>query len=217
MNSLRTPAIEKALRRLHEEASSDGPRIALGFAKSMGLGLRPHHMKDAYIAVTRGQGQLLYALARASKAKRLVEFGASFGISAIYLGAAARDNGGRLVTTEIERNKIEAARANLSSAGLDDVAELRAGDAMETLAHDEGAIDFLFLDGWNDLYVPLMNLLGPRLSDGALVVVDNASFPGVKAFLERFRALTGFVSSRIESDKGAMEVACFVGPWESIA
>ena len=98
-----------------------------------------------------------------------------------------------------------------------DVAELRAGDAMETLAHDEGAIDFLFLDGWNDLYVPLMNLLGSRLSDGALVVVDNASFPGVKAFLERFRALTGFVSSRIESDKGAMEVACFVGPWESIA
>lgn len=58
MNSLKSPAVEKALRRLHDEAASDGPRIALGFAKSMGLGLRPHHMKDAYIAVTRGQGQL---------------------------------------------------------------------------------------------------------------------------------------------------------------
>lgn len=66
-----------------------------------------------------------------------------------------------------------------------------AGDALETLAPDEGAIDFLFLDGWNDL--------------------------GVKAFLARLRALTGFVSSLIESDKGAMEVACFVGPWEPLA
>ena len=216
MNSLKSPAVEKALRRLHDEAACDVPRIALGFAKSMGLGLRPHHMKDAYIAVTRGQGQLLYGLARASRAKRLVEFGASFGISAIYLGAAARDNGGRFITTEIEPNKVEVARANLKAAGLDDVAELRAGDALETLAPDEGAIDFLFLDGWNDLYVPLMNLLGPRLSEGALVVVDNASFPGVKAFLERLRTLTGFVSSLIESDKGAMEVACFVGSWEPI-
>jgi predicted O-methyltransferase YrrM len=138
MNSLKTPAIEKALRRLHDEAASDGPRIALGFAKSMGLGLRPHHMKDAYIAVTRGQGQLLYGLARASKAKRLVEFGASFGISAIYLGAAARDNGGRFITTEIEPNKVEVARANLKAAGLDDVAELAQTKArmsdMETLA-----------------------------------------------------------------------------------
>lgn len=217
MNSLNAPAIEKVLRRLHDEASSDGPRIALGVVKSMGLGLRPHHMKDAYIAVSRGQGRLLYALARASKAQRIVEFGASFGISAIYLGAAARDNGGRLVTTEIEANKVDLARANLSAAGLDDVAELRAGDAMKTLARNEGAIDFLFLDGWNDLYIPLMNLLGPRLSEGALVVVDNAAFPGVRAFLARLRSLPGFVSSLIESDKGAMEVACFTGPWEPMA
>lgn len=72
-------------------------------------------------------------------------------------------------------------------------------------------------DGAEDLYVPLMNVLGPRLTEGALIVVDNASFPGVKAFLERLRALTGFVSSLVESDKGAMEVACFVGPWKSIA
>ncbi|MFO0644111.1 MAG: class I SAM-dependent methyltransferase [Polyangiaceae bacterium] len=95
-------------------------------------------MKDAYIALSRGQGQPLYALARASKAQRLVEFGASFGISAIDLGAAARDNGGRLVTTEIEPNKVTVARANLSAAGLDDVAELRAGDAMVTLAPSAG-------------------------------------------------------------------------------
>ena len=58
-----------------------------------------------------------------------------------------------------------------------------------------------------------MNLLGPRLSESALVVVDNASFPGVKALLRRLRSRQGFVSSPIESDKGAMEVACFTGPW----
>jgi hypothetical protein len=44
-------------------------------------------------------------------------------------------------------------------------------------------------------------------------VVDNASFPGVKAFLQRLRSHQGFVASPIESNKGAMEVACYTAPW----
>ncbi len=130
MNTLHDSRVRATLTRLHEEADGDRPRIALGMAKSLGLGLKPHHMKDAYIAVSRGQGRLLYALARMSAAKNIVEFGTSFGISATYLGAAARDNGGRVVTAEIEPNKIEAASQNLRSAGLEDVVRIAAGDVM---------------------------------------------------------------------------------------
>ncbi len=37
---------------------------------------------------------LLYMLARGSRARNIVEFGTSFGISTLYLAAALRDNGG---------------------------------------------------------------------------------------------------------------------------
>lgn len=216
MNSLLDPRVHATLTGLHSAADSDGPRIAVGLAKSLGLGLKPHHMKDAYIAVSRGQGRLLYALARSAGATNIVEFGTSFGISALYLGAAARDNGGHVVTTEIETNKIEAATQSIRDAGLDDVVRLLPGDVMETLAGHPGPIDFLFLDGWNDLYIPLTNMLGPRLKAGATIAMDNASFPGAKAFLTTLRASRAFVTTLIESDKGAMEVGCFTGPWEPL-
>lgn len=217
MNSLLDLRVQQTLARLHAAADGDGPRIAVGLARSLGHGLKPHHMKDAYIAVSRGQGRLLYALARSAVAKNIVEFGTSFGISALYLGAAARDNGGQVVTTEIEPNKIETATRNIREAGLDDVVRLLPGDVMNTLADHPGPIDLLFLDGWNDLYLPLMNMLGPRLRPGAVLLVDNASFPGVKAFLASVHTSRGFVTTLIESDKGAMELGTFVGPWEPFA
>ena len=73
--------------------------------------------------------------ARTCKAKRIVEFGSSMGISAIYMAAALRDmGGGRLIGTDLEPGKIERARANVAAAGLADLVEFRLGDARETLS-----------------------------------------------------------------------------------
>ena len=63
-----------------------------------------------------------------------MEFGASFGISALWLGAAARQTKGRVVTTEVEPHKAAVARQNIADAGLDDVVTLLAGNALVTLA-----------------------------------------------------------------------------------
>ncbi len=72
--------------------------------------------------------------ARSCKAKRIVEFGSSMGISAIYMAAALRDmGGGRLIGTDLEPSKVERARANVAAAGLGDLVEFRLGDARETL------------------------------------------------------------------------------------
>ncbi len=51
-------------------------------------------MKDAHLAVSGDTGALLYMLARSTGARTIVEFGTSFGISTLHLGAALRDNGG---------------------------------------------------------------------------------------------------------------------------
>jgi len=73
------------------------------------------------------------------------------------LAAALDHNGaGRLVTTEIRAAKAEAARKNLTRAGLIDAVDLRLGDARESLAEIERPVDLAFLDGRNDLYLDVL-------------------------------------------------------------
>ena len=106
-------------------------------------------LKDQPLPVSRATGRLLYMLARSVRARTIVEFGTSFGISTLHLAAALRDNGGgRLIGSEFEPSKIARARANLGTAGLSDLVEIREGDALETLARDlPNSIDFVLLDG----------------------------------------------------------------------
>jgi predicted O-methyltransferase YrrM len=134
--------------------------------------------KDAHLAVSRETGTLLYMLARASKARTIIEFGTSFGISTLHLAAALRDNGGgKLITTEFEPTKIARARANIAAAGLGDLVEVREGDALETLAQNlPQSIDFVLLDGAKGLYPDILSLVEERLRVGALIVADNADW-----------------------------------------
>lgn len=151
------------------------PAALVGALRGQGVeaSLRPY-LKDAYIPIDRKQGEVLYLLARATGAKRIVEFGSSFGISTLYLAAAVRDQGeGFVVGSELEANKRAAAQDNLTRAGLATWAEVRAGDAHASLATVEGPIDLLFLDGWKDLYLPILRLLEPKLRPGALVLADD--------------------------------------------
>ena len=112
--------------------------------------------------LSQQQGQFLYDLLVQRGAKNIIEFGTSFGISTLYLGAAAKVNGGQVITTELLPEKCEVAQENFAQAGLSNYIELREGDAMETLREVPDQVDFLLLDGWNDLYLPILKLIEPR-------------------------------------------------------
>jgi predicted O-methyltransferase YrrM len=133
-------------------------------------------LKDYALPVSRDTGRLLYMLARATRARAIVEFGTSFGLSTLHLAAALRDNGGgRLITSEFEPSKIARAQANLAAGGLADLVEIREGDALETLASNlPDTIDLLLLDGAKSLYMDVLGLVGSRLRTGAVIVADNA-------------------------------------------
>jgi predicted O-methyltransferase YrrM len=157
--------------------------------------------KDAYLAVGPETGKLLYLLARTSRARAIVEFGTSFGVSTLHLAAALRDNGGgRLISSELESSKAAKARENLTSAGLADLVEIRVGDALATLAADlPEQIDFLLLDGAKGLYPRILGLIEPRLREGAIVVADNADMS--PRFLELVRAQNApYVSLPFDGD-----------------
>jgi predicted O-methyltransferase YrrM len=157
--------------------------------------------KDVYLSVSRETGTLLYMLARSIQARSVVEFGTSFGISTLYLAAAMKDNGGgRVIGTEFEPSKVARARENIAAAGLSEFVDIRAGDALETLARDlPQTIDLVLLDGAKQLYSPVLGLLGPRLRQGALVVADNADM--APEYIQAVRKpASGFVSTQCIDD-----------------
>lgn len=145
-------------------------------------------IKELWLPVGQETGTLLYVLARLGKARTLVEFGTSFGISTLHLAAALRDNGGgQLITTEFEPTKVAQARAHLEAGGLLDLVELRCGDALETLAGDlPPHIDLVLLDGAKALYNDILSLVESHLSPGALILADNVDF--CPEYLARVRA-----------------------------
>ena len=151
-------------------------------------------LKDAPLAVSRETGSLLYMLARGARARSIVEFGTSFGLSTLFLAAALRDNGGgQVITTEFEPAKVARAQANFAAAGLDDLVEVRTGDALATLAADLPAvIDLLVLDGAKSLYPDVLALVEARLRPGAFVVADDAAMS--PAYLPLVRSGAGYVS-----------------------
>jgi predicted O-methyltransferase YrrM len=180
--TLESPAVTATLTRLFAAAEAGDPAVvarARVLAADRGVPMSDSDpdvaaaLGDAYISVAPAVGRLLYLLARAKTRPLIVEFGTSLAISTIHLAAAARDAGGRVITAEREPRKLERARAHLVEAGVADVVELRAGDALQTLAELPAPIDFLFLDGWKKLYLPLLRLLEPRLAPGALIVADD--------------------------------------------
>ena len=179
-NSLTSPPVGPLLDRLFRAAAADPSRSA-GLAERYPDGfaaVSAREQADAfeqlYIPVSPEGGRLLYTLIRASRPSTVVEFGTSFGISTIHLAAAVRDNGaGRVVSTELNAAKVAEARANLAQADLADQVTILEGDALETLAGLTTPVGFVLLDGWKNLYLPVLRLLEPRLTPGALVVADD--------------------------------------------
>jgi len=160
---------------------------------------------DASLAIATEVGELLYVLAVSRRAHLIVEFGCSLGFSTIFLAAALRDIGsGSLITTEFQPAKAVAARENLADAGLADLVEVRVGDARETLRSLPGQVDVLFLDGWNDLYLPILGLVEPHLPAGALVVADlNRDDPELVTYQTRVHAPdSGYLSINLPLDAG---------------
>ena len=188
MTTLTSPPLSTLLERLFAdaEASEADLRQQIGNLSPEERAARMRSMtdyrsyytraKDIYLAVSRETAVLLYMLARNARARSIVEFGTSFGISTLHLAAALKDNGGgRLIGSEFEPSKVVRARENIAAAGLSDFVEIREGDALETLARDlPESIDLVLLDGAKPLYPRVLALLEPRLRAGALILADNA-------------------------------------------
>ena len=215
--TLQDHRVAEALDRMYAESREQMPQLRgrrIDMSPARTAQERADSMSDFYIPVTPEAGRLLYSLVRATRPATIVEFGMSFGISALHLASAVRDNGsGRVVTTELSAAKIAAAKQTFAETGLEDVITVLEGDALTTLADLDGPVDFVLLDGWKELYLPVIKLLEGRLSLGTLVVADNAESAELQPYLDHVRnSENGYVTANFavrESD--SMEISGYTG------
>ncbi|MFF5566335.1 O-methyltransferase [Streptomyces sp. NPDC012623] len=214
-NTLADPGVSAALTRMFEASARDdetAARVWSGRPHDRGAA-RAQELADAaqeiYMPVSADGGSLLYNLVRATKPANVVEFGTSYGISTLYLAAAVRDNGtGQVITTEMSRTKAAAARDTFAATGLDDVITVLEGDALRTLAALRQPVDFLFLDGWKNLCLPVLQLLEPHIAPGTLVIADDVDLADLGPYLDYVRdTANGYQSVTFPVEDG-LEISC---------
>jgi predicted O-methyltransferase YrrM len=155
---------------LDDRVRSALARLEAEDAQERELGLPPAERSRA---VARTTGQFLFALVAPQTDCEVLEVGGSRGYSTIWLAAGARYLGGRVISLEHDPRKIEAWRANIAEAGLEDWAELLEGDAKETLPAIDDVFDLVFLDAEKEDYEELFQSARTKLEPGAIVVADN--------------------------------------------
>lgn len=184
MNTEKHEQIETTLGHLFNDSKMDHLRMLTGAAKSIFRPMQPRDFKDAYLSISKEQGNDLRRLIIRNDMKNIVEFGTSFGISTLFLAQAAIETGGNVVTTELIESKALQAKENFKTAGVSDIIEVRIGDAMETLKNHNKPIDLLLLDGWKNLYLPIFELLESNFHKNTVIYVDNADMSDTQHFLE---------------------------------
>jgi predicted O-methyltransferase YrrM len=165
----------------------------------------PYDYAEYGFSIIPEQGNLIYLLCRAAHANRVVDFATSVGMSALYFATAMRDNGGgTVIGSELVPQKVATARRNLADAGLSDYADIREGDARQTLSDLGGSVDFVLIDGWPNGEGPslargVIEIVAPQIRKGGYVMNDNAE----PDFLEFIRdPVNGFISMSLPLKSG---------------
>ena len=168
---------------------------------------------EMLLPVGRSAGVLLNLLIREGGAKRILEVGSSYGYSTHWLAEAARAVDGRVTSLEMAAPKTEYARERLARLGLDRFVEFRIGDALASIKALPGPFDFVLIDLWKELYVPVFELLCSKLAQGAIIVADNMLQPQstrvhARAYRDRVRSTPEMTSVLLEVGNG-LEVSRF--------
>lgn len=131
--------------------------------------------RDSVPIVHWETGRLLAALCRALD-PAVLEVGTAIGYSTLHI--AEQLERGRLVTLERDLDRATQARAFLQRAGVADRVDVVEGDALETIPGLEGPFDLLFVDASKGEYARYIELAEPKLSERAVLVVDNLLMDG---------------------------------------
>ena len=126
-----------------------------------------------YTNIAPENGQFLSILTRSIHAKYVLEVGTSNGYSAIWIAAALKETNGRLITLENDTERAKEAQENLNQAALDDIVEIRVGNALQEIPKCDETFDLVFLDAEKGEYLQYLELVLPNIRPGGLIIADD--------------------------------------------
>ena len=129
-------------------------------------------------------GELLFILAAAAKAKRILELGTAIAYSTIWLA--------HVLTLESNPDLAERAKINLHRAGLSQRARIKVGDAIEEMAEIKEPFDFIFMDIDKQYYLSALTPCSRLLKKGGLLIADNTGFKDADDFNQAIAAHSGW-------------------------
>jgi predicted O-methyltransferase YrrM len=156
------------------------------------------------VPVEPATGRFLFSVCAPQTDCEVLEIGAGRGYSTVWLAAAVRYLGGRVLSLERDHECIAEWRRNISDAGLELTAELVEGDARETLPMIDDVFDVVFLDAANKQYEELFGLAREKLEPGALVIANDVVLYAdtLQAYVETRQNDPSLLSTTVHLDRG---------------
>ena len=132
--------------------------------------------------IDRYTANLLSIIIKSAKYKNILEVGTSNGYSGIWLGLAAKETEGKVITIEFHKSRYDVAVENFKLCNLDNIIEARQGLAIDTIidlkkedynSNEEKFLDFAFIDANKAQYINYFELTDKILKVGGMIAFDN--------------------------------------------
>jgi catechol O-methyltransferase len=149
------------------------------------------------------KGKIIVDVIQDYKPKNILEIGTLYGYSAILMSSLLADeNGGKVITIEIDKEYANIARKNIEDAALANKVEVIVGDALEVIPKLHQKFDMVFLDATKEDYFNYLRLLERNLKKGSVVVADNVGIfeKSMNDYLDYVRNSRQYESRTIQTE-----------------
>jgi predicted O-methyltransferase YrrM len=163
------------------------------------------------LAITADTGIFFSVLLKAIKARRILEVGTSAGFSTLWFAdAMGKNHSTRVITIEMNPQKVELALKNFKEAGVDKMIEIKQGIALDLLHKLKGKFDFVFLDADKENIIRYFDLVLPKVRIGGIIAADNMLYP------DHFRPAMRKYARYVHSKPNIQSVTVPIGMGEEI-
>ena len=123
------------------------------------------------------QGRVLSMISCMVRPKVILEIGTYTGYSAICL-AEGLDEGGKLITVDINEELRDRVSGYFREAGLQDKIDYRTGDAAAIIPGLKDTFDLVFIDADKENYARYFDLVIDRVNLNGIILADNVLWSG---------------------------------------
>jgi predicted O-methyltransferase YrrM len=123
------------------------------------------------------QGQVLSLLSKLIRPKSILEIGTFTGYSAICL-AKGLEEGGKLITIEIDDELENIAKRYFEKAGIQNLIVQKIGPALEIIPTLKETFDLVFIDAHKPEYPAYYDAIIDKVNKGGIIIADNTLWSG---------------------------------------